>query len=151
MSEPLQSEPSTRSDLFTSGSVANGSAMNGSGATGSATVGLYGERHADVDPEQAVKAAIVAAVRDTPGVLGLEPTLSTLIQRVGRTGADGLVMTRHGRILDVDLNVSTSSTHQARSTVIGLRARIVDLIAAHGLAPGSVEISVLSIDEPAAV
>lgn len=91
--------------------------------------------------------SLADAVLAVPGVIRLEPTLSTAGPRVllGRRHTDGLHVLQRAGSADVDLNVATSSTHQARTVAHQISACITETIAAHGYTTGSVAVSVLTI------
>lgn len=101
------------------------------------------------DEEDVLRAMIAQIVTDDSGVLRLEPTLLTTVQGLGRSGSvDGVQLTSHHRIVDIEVNLATHADHQARSTTIDLQAKIIDRITAGGQVAGSVEISVLAIERP---
>lgn len=98
------------------------------------------------DPVDALHQHVARLVLAHPGILRLEPTLLGALGRGRRTGLDGVALSVHGRVVDLDVNVATRCTHQARASLIELHAQVVDLVAQHGFVPGTVEISVLAID-----
>jgi hypothetical protein len=84
-------------------------------------------------------------------VLRLEPTLLGAVQGLGRPSSlDGLRLTTRGHVVDLDVNVATRSDRQARASVLELHQQLLDVIVEHGYVPGTVEISVLTIEEPEA-
>lgn len=95
--------------------------------------------------------ALADAVLAVAGVVRLEPTLSTSGPRVlvGRHHTDGLHVLQRSGEADVDVNVATSSTHQARTVAHQIHTSIAEVLAAHGHSTGSITVSVLRIN-PAA-
>jgi hypothetical protein len=89
--------------------------------------------------------AIVQIVSAAPGVFRLEPTLSTTLRRFGRDRVDGLQLSSHSGVVNVDISLSTNASYQARTTVMDLQRHIHELIAAHDLVSGTIAISVLGI------
>ncbi len=84
-----------------------------------------------------------------PGVLRLEPTLLGALHGLGqRSSLDGIQLDVHGRIVDLDVNVATRAGYQARASLIELRRQLAALVTTHGYVPGTLEISVLTIEEP---
>jgi len=112
----------------------------GRGASAPAVVGAVG------DPVDALHEHVGRLVLAHPGILRLEPTLLGALGRGRRTGLDGVALSVHGRVVDLDVNVATRNTHQARASLIELHAQLVDLVTRHGFVPGTVEISVLAVD-----
>ena len=99
------------------------------------------------DPVDALHEHVARLVLAHPGILRLEPTLLGSMRGLGRRqGLDGVAVSVHGRVVDLDVNVATRYTHQARASLIELHAQLVDLVTQHGFVPGTVEISVLAID-----
>ena len=95
--------------------------------------------------------ALADAVLAVPGVVRLEPTLSTSGPRVlvGRHHTDGLHVLQRSGEADVDVNVATSSTYQARTVAHQVHTSIAEVLVANGYTAGSVAVSVLRIN-PAA-
>ena len=84
-----------------------------------------------------------------PGVLRLEPTLLGALQGLSHPSTlDGLRLTTRGRVVDLDVSVATRADRQARASVLELQQQLVALVAEYGFVPGTVEISVLAVEEP---
>lgn len=104
----------------------------------------------DQDPVEVLRVRVGAVVTDHPGVLRLEPTLLGAVQSLARGGSlDGIQLVTHGRVVDLDVNVATRADHQARATAIELHRQLTALVTQQGWVPGTLEISVLRIEEPA--
>lgn len=102
------------------------------------------------DPLEVLHEQIGQVVVAHPGVLRLEPTLLGALRGFGeRSSLDGIQLVLHGRVIDLDVNVATRSDHQARASVLELHHQLTTLVTAHGYVPGSLEISVLAVEEPA--
>ncbi|MET4097699.1 hypothetical protein [Arthrobacter sp. UYCu712] len=100
---------------------------------------------------------------DTPGVLRLEPTLKNLLTRL-RKGTiqnlrradtrttpgrhDGVFVTVHNGIADVQLDIATDIAFAALSVAQAVREQITRAISHTGLTPGRIDISVLAIEHP---
>ena len=107
------------------------------------------EPPADADPADGLRERLGRAVLAHPGVLRLQPTLLGTVQGLARPSSlDGLRLTTQGRVVDLDVNVATRADRQARASVVELQQQLRDLVVAHGYEPGTVEISVLTIEEP---
>lgn len=105
----------------------------------------------DADPVEELRTLVGRLVLAHPGVVRLEPTLLGAVQGLAhRTSLDGVQLVAHGRVVDLDVNVATRSDHQARAAVVELHRQLLDLVAERGFAVGTVEISVLTIEEPPA-
>jgi uncharacterized alkaline shock family protein YloU len=100
--------------------------------------------------QPALLAALADAVLGVPGVVRLEPTLSTSGPRVllQRGPYDGLHLLTRAGTADVDLNIATSSTHSARDIAHRVQARIAEVLTANGYAAGAVTVSILTIAPP---
>ncbi len=100
---------------------------------------------------------------DTPGVLRLEPTLKSLLTRLGtgtiqnlrRTDTrttparhDGVFVTVHSGIADVQLQIATDIDFAALNVAQAVREQIALTISHTGLTPGRIDISVLAIEHP---
>lgn len=97
--------------------------------------------------ESEVRSALASAVLAVPGVVRLEPTLSTAGPSIllRHDPADGLhLLLRTG---DVDVNLATSSSHQARAVAHEVHAVVASTLALHGHQRGAVTVSILTIDE----
>ncbi|GAA3553243.1 hypothetical protein GCM10022197_05420 [Microlunatus spumicola] len=104
----------------------------------------------DQDPVEVLRSRVGQVVSDHPGVLRLEPTLLGAVQSLARGGSlDGIQLVTHGRVVDLDVNVATRADHQARATAIELHRQLTALVTQQGWVPGTLEISVLRIEEPA--
>ncbi len=95
-----------------------------------------------------VRRALAAAVIAVPGVVRLEPTLSTAGPRVllRRDPTDGLHLLIRAGSAEVDVNIATSTTHQARAVTHQIQASIASTLTTHGHRPGAVTVSVLTIE-----
>lgn len=93
-------------------------------------------------------AAMAEAVLTVPGVVRLEPTLSTAGPGVllHRSPTDGLRLLDRAGVADVDVNLATTAACQARAVTHHVQDCISGLLHAHGYTPGSVAVSVLTID-----
>lgn len=101
------------------------------------------------DPADVLRQRLGQLVLAHPGVLRLEPTLLGAVQGLGRpTSLDGLRLTTRGGVVDLDVSVATRADRQARASVLELHQQLVDVVVEHGYVPGTVEISVLTIEEP---
>ncbi|MBT2597969.1 hypothetical protein [Arthrobacter sp. ISL-72] len=100
---------------------------------------------------------------DTPGVLRLEPTLKNLLTHLGKgtiqnlrradtrtTPArhDGVFVTVHNGIADVQLDIATDIAFAALNVAQAVREQIARTISHTGLIPGRIDISVLAIEHP---
>ncbi|WP_066289564.1 Asp23/Gls24 family envelope stress response protein [Arthrobacter sp. B6] len=98
---------------------------------------------------------------DTRGVLRLEPTLKGLlthlrtgtIQNLRRTDTrttsarhDGVFVTVHNGIADVQLDIATDIAFAALEVAHAVREQIARTISHTGLIPGRIDISVLAIE-----
>ncbi len=107
------------------------------------------------DAVDALRAQVGELVLAHPGVHRLEPTLLGTVQLLGAAQGlarpasilDGVQLTSRGGVVDLDVSVATRSDHQARAAVLELHRQLVDLVAERGFVAGSVEISVLTIEE----
>lgn len=100
-----------------------------------------------LDPAE-LEAAVAEAILATPGVFRLEPTLHTAGLRglVHRHPTDGIQLIVRGDLVDADINVATSSTHQARAVAEHVHHRVIGLLAAAERRPGTITVNVLAID-----
>lgn len=94
--------------------------------------------------------AITDAVLAVPGVVRLEPTLSTAGPGVllHRGPTDGIRLLERAGVVDVDANIATTATCQAREVTHRVQAGLAALLTEHGYIPGSVAVSVLTIEQP---
>lgn len=90
---------------------------------------------------------VAAAVLADPGVLRLEPTLATMVRAWSTTPApDELVrLVSTGGVVDVALHLAVQGD-EARLVAHRARAVVRALLAEHGHVPGSVEVSVLTVE-----
>lgn len=98
---------------------------------------------------------------ETPGVLRLEPTLKSFLTHLG-TGTiqnlrrtdirttparhDGVFVTVHNGIADVQLDIATDIAFAALNVAQAVREQIARTISHAGLIPGRIDISVLAIE-----
>lgn len=116
--------------------------------TGTASLSVVPAPGSFEDPVQALRARVAQLVVAHPGVLRMEPTLHGALHSLRQGGSlDGIQLDVHGRVVDLDVNVSTRASHQARASVIELHRILRELVTAHGFVPGGVEISVLAVEE----
>ncbi|GAB2576301.1 hypothetical protein [Microlunatus antarcticus] len=116
--------------------------------TGTASLSVLPAPGTFEDPAEALRVQVAQLVVAHPGVLRMEPTLLGALHSLRQGGSlDGIQLDVHGRVVDLDVNVSTRASHQARASVIELHRMLRELVAAHGFVPGSVEISVLAVEE----
>ncbi|WP_258805758.1 hypothetical protein [Pseudarthrobacter sp. NS4] len=100
---------------------------------------------------------------DTPGVLRLEPTLTSLLTHLGtgtiknlrRTDTratfarrDGVFVSVHNGIADVQLDIATDIAFSALNVAQAVREQLARTISHTGLIPGRIDISVLAIEHP---
>lgn len=92
--------------------------------------------------------ALASAILSVPGVVRLEPTLSTSGPRalLKPDPTDGIHLLIRTRTADVDVNVATGTTYQARVVAHQVQAAIARTITAAGYARGSITVSILTID-----
>lgn len=90
---------------------------------------------------------VAAAVLADPGVLRLEPTLATMVRAWSTAPApDELVrLVSTGGVVDVALHLAVQGD-EARLVAHRARAVVRTLLAEHGHVPGSVEVSVLTVE-----
>ncbi len=97
---------------------------------------------------EALLTAIKAAVLAVPGVVRLEPTLSTggpaVLLRRGPT--DGIRLLDRAGVVDVDVDIATAAAWQAREVTHHVQAGLAALLLVHGYVAGSVTVSVLTIE-----
>ena len=95
-----------------------------------------------------VLAGLADAVLAVPGVVRLEPTLSTSGPGVllHRSPTDGIRLLDRAGVADVDVNIATTAACQAREVTHHVQACITSLLPTHGYTPGSTAVSVLTID-----
>lgn len=112
--------------------------------------GAPGGPGAAVDDDSAVLAALAEGVLAVPGVLRLEPTLSTVGPRLlrHRADTDGISLLRRAGVAEVDVNVTTRGDRTARQVARGVQARISETLDSLGYRHDRVTVSVLSIDAP---
>lgn len=98
-----------------------------------------------------VRRDVAAALLAEPGVLRLEPTLATMVRAWSTAPApDELVrVTTTDGTVDVAVHLAVQG-EEARLVAHRARAVVRTLLAEHGHVPGSVEVSVLTV-EPAEV
>lgn len=116
--------------------------------TGAATGG-----HRAVEPDRAVVlAALAETVLAVPGVVRLEPTLSTSGPGLllHRNPTDGIRLLIRTGAAQVDINIATQADCQARTVAHQIQANTTSVLLAHGYPSSSVTVSVLTV-EPAAV
>ena len=112
-------------------------------------------------PAARLSEQVAATVLATPGIIRLEPTLRSALRRLAggaaervvgagaaeRAATDQLVGVRLvASLVDVTVDVVTSSTVPARVTAELVQQRIVALLADAGLQPGAVTVTVLSVE-----
>lgn len=98
-----------------------------------------------------VRSDVAAALLADPGVLRLEPTLATMVRAWSTAPVpDDLVrVASAGGVVDVAVHLAVQG-EEARLVAHRARAVVRTLLAEHGHVPGSVEVSVLTV-EPAEV
>ena len=103
------------------------------------------------DQVDLVRRDVAAALLAEPGVLRLEPTLATMVRAWSTAPApEELVrVTTTGRTVDVAVHLAVQG-EEARLVAHRARAVVRRLVADHGHVPGSVEVSILTV-EPAEV
>ena len=100
------------------------------------------------EPHAVVLTALAEAVLAVPGVVRLEPTLSTAGPSVllHRTPTDGIRLLARAQTAEVDVNIATVATCQARSVTHEVQARTAQVLTTHGYPVSTVTISVLTIE-----
>ena len=95
----------------------------------------------------AVRREVARAVLADPGVLRVEPTLATAFRSWSTApGPDELVrVTSVGGTVDVAVHLAVQGD-QARLVAHRVREAVRALLVEHGLEPGSVEVSVLTVE-----
>ena len=92
-------------------------------------------------------AELAEAVLTVPGVVRLEPTISTagpsILLRPSPT--DGIHLIDRAGVADVDVSLATSADCEARSVTHQIQAVVAGLLEVHGYSRGSVAVSVLAI------
>lgn len=115
----------------------------------------------DTDPSSAdeLRQAAAAAVEALPCVERLEPTLTSALHRLhtatlGRVAAseqsayaaaDGIRLTRSGDLVDIHVDVTATLVQPADVTAQHVRDTLRTTIAAFGLSPGDVTVTVLRL------
>ena len=96
----------------------------------------------------AVLTAVADAVLAVPGVVRLEPTLSTAgpSMLLRHRPTDGIRLLDRAGVVDVDVYLCTTAAHQARAVTHQVQAGIAGVLTAHGYTPGPVTVSVLTIN-----
>jgi uncharacterized alkaline shock family protein YloU len=92
-------------------------------------------------------AALAQAVLAVPGVVQLEPTLSTSGPAVllRHSPTDGIRIMMRADVAEIDVSLATTAACQARAVAHQVRSVVADLLTAHGYTNGSVAVSVLTI------
>lgn len=103
------------------------------------------------------------AARETPGILRLGPPLGQLLARVRsaarntlrrvpdagyRTGRDGVFAAVSGGCATVDVGVATDARFNALEVAADLQERIREALHRTGVSVGSVNVTILAIEEP---
>ena len=99
-----------------------------------------------VDTTAALIAELVLA---TPGVIRLEPTLSTAGPRIliHQNATDGIRLIRRADTVEIDINVATHSTYQARSVARNIHNQVTAATNNPGRQPGTITVNVITIIE----
>lgn len=95
----------------------------------------------------AVRREVARVVLSDPGVLRVEPTLATAVRSWSTAPApDELVrVTSVAGAVDVAVHLAVQGD-QARLVAHRVRESVRELLVAHGMEPGSVEVSVLTVE-----
>ena len=95
----------------------------------------------------AVRREIAQAVLADPGVLRVEPTLATVVRSwsTAPDPEDLVRLTPTGGSIDVAVHLAVQGD-QARLVAHRVREAVRALLVEHGLEPGSVEVSVLTVE-----
>jgi len=93
--------------------------------------------------------AVASAVLAIPGVVRLQPTLSTsgpgLL--IHRNPSDGIRFLTRAGTAEVDVSIATTTAAcEARGVVHHVRATVADVLIAHGHRPGTIAVSVLAVE-----
>ena len=93
--------------------------------------------------------ALAESVLAVPGVVRLEPTLSTSgpAALLRSRPTDGIRLLDRAGVVDIDVDIATTASCQARAVTHQVQASIASLLPAHGYAVGSIVVSVLTIGE----
>ncbi len=104
-----------------------------------------------LDDDAALATEISDAVRNTPGVVRLEPTLSTAgLRGLYRRGpTDGIQLVTRRGMVEVDINVATADSHQARAVAEDIDARVATLLYGLGCSQSSTSVNVLTVEATA--
>lgn len=108
-----------------------------------------------------IEAVAARTAIETPGVLRLEPTIKDLLGRVGslggpRTGLagnrqhEGVVVTIIDGMARVHLDIATDITYTALQVAETVQERVLEGLRKAGLIPGTVDISILAIEQASA-
>lgn len=98
--------------------------------------------------QDSIRLTVSQVVLSTPGVVRLEPTLSTAGPKIllHRSPTDGVRVLNRSNILEIDVNIATETTHQARRVARDVHHKVTAEMAKLGR-PGTIKVNVLTIDE----
>jgi hypothetical protein len=113
----------------------------------SAVPALLREQSQPRSPQHRLLAELAEAVLAVPGVVRLEPTISTagpsILLRPSPT--DGIHVIDRAGVADVDISLATSAACEARTVTHLVQTVVAKLLEVHGYTRGSVAVSVLTI------
>ncbi|ROR73498.1 Asp23/Gls24 family envelope stress response protein [Bogoriella caseilytica] len=100
-------------------------------------------------PDLALRRAVVAEVNEVPGVARIEPGLAGAIRSwLSAAPEHEIGVTLRDRRASVTVNVAIRAGYRARDVARDVHERLAAVVQEQGLAPGDLEVSVLTI-EPA--
>lgn len=106
------------------------------------------------------------SLSETPGVIRLEPTLQSTMNRMrsisrrgvqkwigadgqtSSTGRDGIQVRIDNGVANLTIELATDISHSSVETAKAAQRAAVETIKRAGLLPGSVDVSILSIESP---
>ena len=99
--------------------------------------------------DETVAEAISETILTTPGVVRLEPTLSTtgpkMLRRHSHT--DGIRLLTRAHTVEIDINIATNTTQPARTIARDIHTRVDTRIATLGRTRGRITVNVLTIED----
>lgn len=101
---------------------------------------------------------VARAIRTTPGVVRLEPTMKNSLNRlmakgtakVGRSGRaagiDGIVLSVRDGLTAAAVDITTDTNHAAVDVADAVQRTVHELLSTHGQQPGPISVNVLSVE-----
>lgn len=98
--------------------------------------------------QDSMQLTISRIVLNTPGVVRLEPTLSSAGPKmlVNPSPADGIQVRNRNNIVEIDVSIATQTTHEARRVARDVHNKVTAAIAKLER-PGTIKVNVLTIEE----